>query len=134
MKLMLDLNVLLDVVQQRQPHYAASAQVLDFALTNQCGCIAAHALTTLHYLVGKYAERTKADELIDWLLQNFTVIPADKSSFLCARAMNLRDFEDAVVCAGAQECRCRYIITRNSKDFAGSSVVALTPAEFLAMQ
>ena len=81
MKLMLDLNVLLDVVQQRQPHYAASAQVLDFALVNQCGSIAAHLLTTLHYLVAKYGNSKQADELIDWLLQNFTIVPATKATF-----------------------------------------------------
>ena len=48
MKIMLDLNVLLDVFQKREPHYDASAQVLDFALANNNGCVAAHALTTLH--------------------------------------------------------------------------------------
>ena len=134
MKLMLDLNVLLDVVQQRQPHYAASAQVLDFALINQCGCIAVHLLTALHYLVAKYGNSKQADELIDWLLQNFTVVPATKTTFLRARTLNFADFEDAVVCAAAEEQRCRFIITRNSSDFKGSTVQSLTPAEFLAMR
>jgi len=134
MKLMLDLNVLLDVVQQRQPHYAASAQVLDFALINQCGFLAAHLLTTLHYLVAKYADRKQADDLIDWLLQNFSIVPATKTTFLRARTLNFADFEDAVVCAAAEEQRCRFIISRNSSDFKGSTVQSLTPAEFLAMR
>jgi predicted nucleic acid-binding protein len=132
--LMLDLNVLLDVVQERQPHYAASAQALDFALKNECGCIAAHAITTLHYLVAKYADRSKADELIDWLLQNFTTIPADRATFLRARNLDFPDFEDAVVCACAETLSCQFIITRNSKDFGRASIPAVTPAEFLAMQ
>ncbi|WP_429885127.1 type II toxin-antitoxin system VapC family toxin [Geoalkalibacter halelectricus] len=134
MKLILDLNVLLDVVQQRLPHYSASAGVLDFALKNKCGCIPAHMLTTLHYLVTKYAEKQQADDLIDWLLQNFTVVPADKTVFLRARSLGFSDFEDAVVCASAQEHHCRFIITRNTKDFTQSNIQALTPAEFLAMQ
>lgn len=134
MKLMLDLNVLLDVLQQRQPHYAASAHLLDYCLRKQSGCIAAHALTTLHYLMTKYANRAQADEVIDWLLQNFAIIPAEKATFLRARTLNFSDFEDAVVCAGAEESHCQFIITRNSKDFARSSMPALTPAEFLAMQ
>ncbi|MDO3379757.1 type II toxin-antitoxin system VapC family toxin [Geoalkalibacter halelectricus] len=131
---MLDLNVLLDVVQQRRSHYRASAAVLDFALKNNCGCIAAHMLTTMHYLVTKYAEKQQADDLIDWLLQNFTVVPADKTVFLRARSLGFSDFEDAVVCASAQEHHCRFIITRNTKDFTQSNNQALTPAEFLAMQ
>ena len=134
MKLMLVLNVLLDVVQKREPHYAASAQVLDFALIDQCGCIAAHLLTTLHYLVAKYGDRQQADELIDWLLQNFTIVPAAKTTFLRARTLNFKDFEDAVVCAAAEEQHCHFIISRNSSDFKGSTVQTLTPAEFLAIQ
>jgi len=80
MKLMIDLNLLLDVFQKRQPHYNASAQVLDFALKNNCGCVAAHAITTLHYLVTRYADRRQANELTDWLLKNFTIAPADQST------------------------------------------------------
>lgn len=37
MKIMIDLNVIFDVVQKRQPHYQMSAQILDFALKNQRG-------------------------------------------------------------------------------------------------
>lgn len=134
MKLMLDLNLLLDVVQQRQPHYAASAQVLNYALENRNGCIAAHAVTTLHYLVNKYADGRKADELIDWLLLNFSVCPVEKSTFQRARSLNFADFEDAVVCACAEQEHCDYVITRNSADFAKSTIGVLSPGEFIAQQ
>ena len=133
MKVMIDLNVLLDVVQKRQPHYQASAQILDFALKNQCGSLSSHVLTTCYYLVVKYASQQPAEELIDWLLRNFSIIPANKETFLLARCLGFKDFEDAVVSACAEEHHCRYIITRNSKDFTRSHVQALSPTEFLAM-
>ena len=41
------------------------------------------------------------------------------------------DFEDAVVDAVAERNGADYILTRNIKDFAGSSVPAVTPTEFL---
>jgi len=132
MKLMIDLNLLLDVFQKRQPHYNASAQVLDFALRNNCGCVATHAVTTLHYLVSRHADRQKADELIDWLLNNFGIAPADQTTFLRARTLPFADFEDAVICACAEQQQCQYIVTRNSKDFLRSSIAVITPAEFLA--
>ena len=134
MKLMLDLNLLLDVVQQRQPHYAASAHVLNYALEGNNGCIAAHAVTTLHYLVSKYADRRKADELIDWLLQNFTISQISKNTFLRAQVLDFTDFEDAVVCACAEQQHCDYIVTRNSRDFVKASVAVLTPGEFIAQK
>lgn len=134
MKLMLDLNVILDVVQKRQPHYTASAQTLDHTLKNNNGCIAAHAITTLHYLVSKYANHQKANDLVDWLLQNFTIVSANQKVFLRARVLEFSDFEDAVICASAEQQKCDYIITRNSKDFINSTVITLTPGEYIAQK
>lgn len=42
-------------------------------------------------------------------------------------------FEDCVVAKCAESCNADYIITRNVKDFAGSSVRAITPEEFLEL-
>ena len=68
MRVMLDLNVLLDVVQRRDPFYAASAATLSKVLTREVtGCIPGHALTTLYYLVSRQAGKAKAGELVDWL-------------------------------------------------------------------
>jgi hypothetical protein len=48
-KVTLDINVLLDVFQKRQPHYAASAQVVSLVLTGTlAGVCPAHGLTTLY--------------------------------------------------------------------------------------
>ncbi|HVT15131.1 MAG TPA: hypothetical protein VHQ90_02980, partial [Thermoanaerobaculia bacterium] len=50
---MVDLNVLLDVVQRREPFYAASAAVLSRVIEGpDLACLPSHALTTLHYIVG----------------------------------------------------------------------------------
>lgn len=46
---------------------------------------------------------------------------------------DFRDFEDCVVAKCAESCNADYIITRNVKDFAGSSVRAITPEEFLEL-
>ena len=44
---------------------------------------------------------------------------------------SIPDFEDAVMDAVAKRNGASYIHTRNIKGFAGSSVSAITPAEFL---
>ena len=134
MKLMLDLNVILDVVQKRQPHYPASAEILNIALKSNVGVVPSHAITTVHYLVSKHADKATANDLLDWLLQNFSIAATSKETFLLARQSNMPDFEDAVVSASAQEQNCHFIITRNRKDFLNSKIQALTPAEFLALQ
>jgi predicted nucleic acid-binding protein len=133
MKVLVDLNVLLDVIQRREPHYLHSAALLsrvaDGALE---AAVPGHALTTIHYVVSRYEDTATADLAVDWILSRFQVVPEDRSTFLRARALDLADFEDAVVASAAEVCRCDCIATRNVDDFRGSPVAALTPEELAA--
>ena len=134
MKVMIDLNVLLDVIQKREPHFAASGKVLSLAARlTISGFMPGHALTTIHYIVGKYTDRAKADQTIDWLLSTLKVVPAGQAEFLRARGLKMPDFEDAVVASLAEAGRCQYIVTRNAPDFKGCRVPAIAPSEFLAL-
>ena len=134
MKVLLDLNVLLDVVQNRVPHYRDSAQVLSRARAGEIqALIPAHAVTTLHYVLAKAAGQPKADQTVDWLLANFEIAPAGKDTFRRARQLALPDFEDAVVASLAEAAQCGLVITRNEADFAGSPVPAISPTAFLAL-
>jgi len=132
---MLDLNVLLDVVQRRDPFYAASAATVSKTLSREItGCIPGHALTTLYYLVSRQAGKVKAGELVDWLLVHFEVVSQDRNQFLRARSLDCPDFEDAVVASAAEASSCEFIVTRNIGDFVGAPVPAVTPEEFLVIE
>ena len=133
MKVMFDLNVLLDVIQQREPHFTASASVCAMAVRKDItGLIPAHAVTTIAYIVHRYAGAKKEAEVLDWLLVSFQVAPANQEDMLRARTYGLVDFEDAVVVSSAERNGCRLILSRNVADFRRSPVVAMTPEEFLA--
>ena len=132
MKVLLDLNVLLDVVQNRVPHYHDSAKVLSLARLGEVQAVLpVHAFTTLYYILAKAAGKAKADQTIDWLLAHFEVAVADKAVLRRARQLPLADFEDAVVASLAEAGQCDHVVTRNVSDFAGSPVSALTPTDFL---
>lgn len=132
MRVLFDLNVLLDVMQQREMFYMNSAAALSQSLQGQCdGVIPGHAVTTLHYLLTRYVDKHKADEGVDFLLDNFEVVSADAADFRQARQLAMKDFEDAVVAAIAARAGCQFIVTRNVVDFKQSLVPALLPAEFL---
>ena len=132
MKVMLDLNVLLDVAQRREPFYAASAAVLSQAIEGpNVACLPGHALTTLHYIVAKHAGREPAGTLVDWVLDHLEVVPQDRAQFVRARNLKLTDFEDAALASAAEASGCALIVTRNVADFGSSPVPAVTPEEFL---
>ena len=133
MKITLDLNVVLDVVQNRAPHYQDSAEVLSRARSGEITAVLpGHAVTTLHYILAKAAGVAKADQTVDWLLTHFEIAAADKALFRRARQLTPADFEDAVVAGIAESTKCDYVVTRNVLDFAGSPVPAVTPTDFLA--
>jgi len=132
MKVMFDLNVMLDVFQERHPYYHASASVISKVLNKEIsGLLPSHAVTTIHYITSKYSGKQKADETTDWMLTHFEIAAADKTSFVRARKMEISDFEDGVVASLAELTGCDFIVTRNISDFKKSPVKALTPEEFL---
>lgn len=133
MKWMVDLNVVLDVLQQREPFYRASAKVMSRIVKGEAiGCLPAHAVTTIHYIAKRHAGLEAADEAIDWLLANLEIEPQGRGTFVRARILPFKDFEDAALASAAEAAGCSQIVTRNVADFAGSPVPALTPEELLA--
>jgi predicted nucleic acid-binding protein len=132
MKVMLDLDVLLDVAQRREPFYASSAGVLSRAVERtDVACLASHSLTTFHYIVAKYAGREGGDALVDWVLAHLEIVPQDRAQFVRARSLGFADFEDAVLASAAEAAGCEVIVTRNLADFVASPVPAVTPEEHL---
>ena len=134
MRAMVDINVLVDVLQRREPFFLASAHVCDMAASGGLvGFISAHAITTIYYITRKFADADSAGKALDWLLGTFDVAGVSKAVIQRARGLSMADFEDAVVAAASESARCDYIITRNIMDFDKSPVPAIAPSEFLAL-
>lgn len=132
MKLLLDTNVVLDVLAAREPFLKASAQTL--ALVEQGkvkGFIAAHSVTTIHYLLSKHLSRKRAQAAIVQLLNVLQVAPVDQGVILQALSLGWPDFEDAVQAAAALNVKATHLITRNPRDFKTLPIEVLTPEEYL---
>ena len=133
MTVTLDINVLLDVFQRREPHYAASAQVTSIVVDGTLtGVFPAHGLTTLYYLVRKHASKPNAETAMDLVMDHFQIGNLDMAGWRETRRLPLADFEDAAVAIVAKVTASAFIVTRNVGDFAGSPVLAITPADFLS--
>ena len=93
MTLLVDLNVILDVVQRREPHYTDSAVLLSKIVEgNVDGAVPGHAITTVYYLVRSYVSMERAETTVDWLLDHLEIIPAGENDFRTAfgRLVSLR--------------------------------------------
>ncbi|SHF70690.1 Predicted nucleic acid-binding protein, contains PIN domain [Modicisalibacter ilicicola DSM 19980] len=130
--ILLDTNVVLDVIQRREPHYQASAAVMDRIIRNKItGALSAHAITTVYFIIARHQNRDVAAQAIQWLLKHFTVASVGRPELLRAQALGWPDFEDAVVAAAAESSGCDTILSRNVRDFNGSPIPAVTPEEYL---
>lgn len=133
-RVLVDINVILDVLLDRRPHVAASSDVWAAIEEGRVdGLLSGHAVTTIHYLYTRTAGRELAAETTDALLSVFGIAAVDEGVARSANALGWADFEDAVTAASAQRAKCAAIVTRNPQDFKGSAVPVLTPAEAAAI-
>lgn len=132
-RLLFDVKVVLDVLLDRRPFADASSEAWAAVERGDAdGVISAHAVTTLHYLNAKAVGIRMATDTTEALLSVFEVAPIDEHVLRSAVALEWTDFEDAVTAAGARRAKCDAVITRNPRDFKGSPVRVLTPAEAVA--
>lgn len=131
---LIDLNVILDVLQRREPFYATSARVLACAEASLIeGRVAAHSLTTLFYLLARYQSAGQARVILSELLSFLSVAAVDQAVIEQALNLPYRDFEDAVQMMAAVQTSTQYLVTRNVQDFKAGPLPVLHPAELLAL-
>ena len=137
MRVLLDTNIIVDVLQQREPWRQDGEIIFIAAAMNQItACVTAKQIADIHYMTKK---AFKGQAHVDYLakqvigkLMTFMELE-DTSAADCQTAMgiNNNDFEDAMLMACAARETMDYIVTRNIAHFKSSSVPVVTPADFV---
>ena len=134
MKIFLDVNVILDVLAERDPWAEASASVLALLEIDEVeGIVAAHSITTLFYLITKHLNRRKATAAVVDLLKLVSIAEVNQDIILKAISLGWPDLEDAIQGVCALQSGADFIITRDARTFDSLSIPALTPTEFLTL-
>jgi predicted nucleic acid-binding protein len=132
-RILLDVNVVLDVLLDRAPFAEGASAVWAVVERGEAvGLLSAHAVTTLHYLNARAAGAGTARETTNALLSVFDVADVDAGVLKAALALGWGDFEDAVTAAAARRAGCDVLVTRNPRNFARSPIRVLTPSEAAA--
>ena len=132
MKILLDTNIVLDILLEREP-FVKNAKEIFLLIENKKveAYICATTMTTIHYLIGKETNKAKADEIILNILKLFEVTLVDKNILEKATINNGIDYEDSVIYTSAKESNIDIIITRDKRGFKNSKISVLNPQEFL---
>ena len=133
MRILIDTNIIMDILQKREPFFADSYQALRKAIERDVECLlSASAVTDIFYMLRKaFGSAQQAKEHLERIAQLVSFADVQGMDIHTALMREMPDFEDAVVDAVAERNEAAYILTRNIKDFAGSVVPAILPADFL---
>ena len=134
LQVLFDLNIILDVLQERKDFYDFSALLLAYAETGAIqGWLAAHSVTTLFYLIAKDKSPEQARVTLTGLLQFLKIAPVDQNTIEQALNLPYRDFEDAVQMMAALQIHADYLLTRNVRDYQPAPMEVMQPVELLAI-
>ena len=134
-RILIDTNVLLDYLLTREPFYSDAKRIIAACTEGKVkGCIAAHSISNMFYILRKdYSIKERREVLLN-LCMIFDVEGIDKEKLLISlRKEELSDFEDCLQMECAKAYRAEYIVTRNIDDYKSSEVKAILPNEYLAV-
>ncbi len=134
-KILIDTNVCLDVILYRQPFAIPAARVFELVEHGKLeGFVAAHSFDTMFYIIRKATNSTKALSLIKLIRKQVNVGVVNSKVIDEALEAGWPDIEDAIQYFCALNNKCKYIITRNSKNYKAvddQSVTVINPLDFL---
>ncbi len=134
MRVLVDTNVVLDVVLARKSWVAEATDLLDRIARRELeGFVAAHAVTTVFYVVERERDRRTALTAVGDLLSIVGVAEVGIADFQRALTLGLKDFEDAVQVAASLRVGADFLVTRNARDYKGAPVAVKAPGELLAL-
>lgn len=133
MNALLDTNVVVDILSKRGG-YEDSLRILALCETfHICGFVSAVTVTDVMYILRKHIPPDAVRNAVQTLLIIVKVADVLKDDIAAAFLSSMKDFEDAVQVSCAARVNADYIVTRNVKDFAGSAVPAISPADMLKL-
>jgi len=132
MEVLLDTNVILDVLLNREP-WVKSASIIWRAIDEKLvtGYIAACTLADIAYIARRLKDQTTAHVALDLCLQTFEICPVDRLTLDEAMQLPGKDFEDNIQIVCAIFAGVSAIVTRDNAGFQATTIPALSPDEFV---
>lgn len=133
MRVLLDTNVVLDVLLNREPWVKDSAAAWRASDAGRIvGHITATTLTDIFYVSRRLADVYLARKAVRTCLDAFEICSVDRGALESAETMSGNDFEDNLQIACAIIANIDAIVTRNKVDFEAGPIPVLSPPELMA--
>ncbi len=128
MRILIDTNVVLDLLQEREPFVENAARLFERIDAGEIeGFITATTITNIYYIVRKVAGRVVAQDAIAQILSDLNICAVDLNVLEQALALNFEDFEDAVQYSCAVVHNLDAIVTRDLSGFVNAEIPVVLP-------
>ncbi|PIE84990.1 hypothetical protein CSA08_04390 [Candidatus Gracilibacteria bacterium] len=129
LKIYIDTNIFLDSVLDRDD--GISKEILYFIQDKGFEIVLNDiSIINIHYFARKGLEPKGLKKYINVILDNFTIVSADKLFLKQAINSDFKDFEDAVQYFCAKSIDADLIITNDKKGFKNSTIDTITSKDF----
>lgn len=133
MRALIDTCIIIDVLQSRTPFAEAAQKIFIYTANKQFeGYITAKSVTDIYYLTHRLTHSDmETRKILSKLFTLFHLL--DTTSLDCRKAISseMSDYEDAIMVETAIRSGMDCIVTRNTKDYAKSSLKIYEPSAFL---
>ena len=132
MKVLIDTNVVLDLLLEREPFVESATALFEQIERGSLeGYITATTITNIFYIIRKSEGCEVALVAINRLLIGLRFCAVDRQTIETALSLCLKDFEDGIQLACATLNQLDGIVTRDGKDFIDSNLPIYLPIELL---
>jgi len=131
-KVFLDTNVFLDCFLKREPHWEASAIILDMAAHERIKAYTSSvSFCNISYMLNKLEKNRVVEKDLQFLLDIIQIVPVNGQTLGQALFEAMPDYENSVQYASALRTECDFIITANKQDFSNCKIQVLNASEFV---
>ena len=134
MKILIDTNIILDLIQSREPFSENASKIINSCIKKENeGYISAHSLSDIFFILRKDKTVEERKALILNLCSFFIVIPEDKNFYTAVcQNNNWNDLEEGFQMKCTDFEKLDYIVTRDAgKGFNNSPVKVISAEDFL---
>lgn len=132
-KILIDTNVLLDYLLEREPFFEEAKKIILSCADGEIkGCIAAHSISNMFFILRKDYNAEERREVLLNLCKIFDIEGIDKLKLISGlENESFSDFEDCLQMECAKSYKADYIVTRNISDYITSEVKAIMPKDYV---
>ena len=134
MKVFLDANIIIDVVQNRTDFVEQSSKILQSGLEGLIDlCASDVTFTTVSFYARKQRTTEQLYEIMQSLRDFIDVVPTGRIAIDWALQRKAKDFEDSVQYYAALRAGVDYIVSRNVRDYPFDDILVVTPQDFFSI-